>query len=184
PVKPAAGPPAPKTGPPVPLPNEGPARAPVPPPAKRGGAPRKPPRKPPPPAGPPGPPGPAKPRVLTGPALGIAPAWGVRTVLRTYAPGPASPATMATAATPALQLRARYGSNPITSAAATPPATTTGRSHGSQCGVRSSRTNDQTDVAATDAASTARATQRSRLDHIRNPPVPITPPMAGARATV
>ena len=68
-------------------------------------------------------------------------------------------------------------------AAARPPTRTTERSHGCQAGERSSRTNDQTAVAAMMPARHSRQAIFERWAHSVVAPMPTSAPIAGARAT-
>src|SRR6516225_6778441 len=77
-----------------------------------------------------------------------------------------------------------HGPASSTTAPSTPASSTTQRSHGSQSGVRSSSTYDQTAVTSTVEATTARPAKPSRWFHTPVAPMPTSAPMPGASATM
>ena len=80
--------------------------------------------------------------------------------------------------------RASAGAASRPTAASTVATATSGRSHGSHVGVRSSSTTAQAPVAATATAASARPASVWRCDHSWCAPIATSAPMAGASATV
>jgi hypothetical protein len=125
-----------------------------------------------------------------GPALGKEPVWAVPIVCTVNASGPAThataPAARAVSAAPRFQapLRRPIDATTRPTTASAPVATTRGRNHGSQAGVRSSRTIAHAAVMAMMAPAAQRAQIALRSFQRWAPPIPARAAIGGARATV